>query len=146
MWSLNHWTAREVPDLKYICIIWKWSTKKCNVDFRSHTDLHVASFQEYFFYRRYLSLLWFIPATYQFKYIKLLVLLLLFPFGLSPEKPVCRSGKNRNDMEQQTASKLGKEHIKAVYCHSAYLTYMQSISCEMRAGWITSWNQDCQEK
>ena len=28
------------------------------------------------------------------------------------------------DMEQQTASKLGKEYVKAVYCHSAYLTYM----------------------
>ena len=30
-----------------------------------------------------------------------------------------------------TGSKLGKEHIKAVYCHPAYLTYMQSTSCEM---------------
>ena len=39
------------------------------------------------------------------------------------------------DMEQQTGSKLGKEYIKAVYCHLAYLTYMQSISCEMQ-GWI----------
>ena len=34
------------------------------------------------------------------------------------------------DMEQQTGSKLGKEYVKAVYCHSAYLTYMQSTSCE----------------
>ena len=34
-------------------------------------------------------------------------------------------------MEQQTGSKLGKEYIKAVYCHSAYLTYMWSISFEM---------------
>ena len=34
------------------------------------------------------------------------------------------------DMEQQTSSKLGKEYIKAVYCHLAYLTYMQSTSCE----------------
>ena len=34
------------------------------------------------------------------------------------------------DMEQQTASKLGKEYIKAVYCHPAYLTYMQSTSGE----------------
>jgi len=32
------------------------------------------------------------------------------------------------DMEQQTGSKLGKEYVKAVYCHPAYLTYMQSIS------------------
>ena len=34
------------------------------------------------------------------------------------------------DMEQLTGSKLGKEYDKAVYCHPAYLTYMQSISCE----------------
>ena len=39
------------------------------------------------------------------------------------------------DMEQQTASKLGKEYIKAVYCHPAYLTYMQSTSCKM-PGWM----------
>ena len=37
----------------------------------------------------------------------------------------------RTSMEQQTGSKLGKEYVKAVYCHSAYLTYMQSTSCEM---------------
>ena len=35
------------------------------------------------------------------------------------------------DMEQWTSSKLGKEYVKAVYCHPAYLTYMQSTSCEM---------------
>ena len=35
------------------------------------------------------------------------------------------------DMEQQTGSKLGKEYIKAVYCHPTYLTYMQSTSCKM---------------
>ena len=35
------------------------------------------------------------------------------------------------DMEQQTGSKLGKENVKALYCHLGYLTYMQSTSCEM---------------
>ena len=35
------------------------------------------------------------------------------------------------DMEQQTGYKLEKEYVKAVYCHPAYLIYMQSISCEM---------------
>ena len=39
------------------------------------------------------------------------------------------------DMEQQTGSKSGKEYIKAVYCHPAHLTYMQSTSCEM-LGWM----------
>ena len=40
-----------------------------------------------------------------------------------------------SDMEQQTGSKLGKEYVKAVYCHPAYLTYMQSTSCQM-PGWM----------
>ena len=39
------------------------------------------------------------------------------------------------DMEQQTGSKSGKEYVKVVYCHPAYLTSMQSISCEM-LGWM----------
>ena len=39
------------------------------------------------------------------------------------------------DMEQQTGSKSGKEHVKAVYCHPAYLTYMQNTSWEM-LGWM----------
>ena len=39
------------------------------------------------------------------------------------------------DMEQQTGSKLRKEYVKAVYCHPAYLTYMQSTSWEM-PGWM----------
>ena len=38
------------------------------------------------------------------------------------------------DMEQQIGSKLGKEYAKAVYCHPAYLNYMQSVSCEMPSG------------
>ena len=37
-------------------------------------------------------------------------------------------------MEQQTGSKLRKEYIKAVYCHPAYLTYIQSTWCEMLGG------------
>ena len=40
-----------------------------------------------------------------------------------------------SDMEQRTDSKLGKEYIKAVYINPAYLTYMQSTSCEM-LGWM----------
>ena len=39
------------------------------------------------------------------------------------------------DMEQQTGSKLGKVYVKAVLCHPAYLTFMQSASCEM-PGWM----------
>ena len=39
------------------------------------------------------------------------------------------------DMEQQTGSRLGKEYVKAVYCHPAYLTYMQNTSYEM-LGWM----------
>ena len=39
------------------------------------------------------------------------------------------------DMKQQTGSKLGKEYVKAVYYHPAYLTYFQNTSCEM-PGWM----------
>ena len=55
-----------------------------------------------------------------------------------------RDGKTRmqvknqqleSDMEQQTGSKSGKEYIKATYCHSAYLTYMQSTSWKMQS-WV----------
>ena len=45
------------------------------------------------------------------------------------------------DMELQTGSKLGKEYIKSVYCHLAFLKY---VKCQ--AGWIMSWNLDCWEK
>jgi len=59
------------------------------------------------------------------------------PPYLPPEKSVCRSRKKElePDMEQQTGSKLGKEYVKAVYCHPAYLAYMQSTSCEVSA-WV----------
>ena len=43
------------------------------------------------------------------------------------------------DTEQQTGSKLGKEYVKAVYCHPAYLTCIQSTSCKM-PGWIARRN------
>ena len=39
------------------------------------------------------------------------------------------------DMEQWTGSKMGMEYIKAVYCHPAYLIYIQSTSCEI-PGWV----------
>ena len=50
---------------------------------------------------------------------------------------------------QQTSSSLGKEYIKAVYCHPAYLTYMENTSgldVKCWTGWRTSWIQDCWEK
>ena len=50
------------------------------------------------------------------------------------------------DMEQQTGSKLLKEYIKAVYCHPAYLTYMQSTLCEMPDWMKHKLNQDCRAK
>ena len=44
---------------------------------------------------------------------------------------IIEKAREFQDMEQQTDSKLAKEYIKDVYCHPAYLTYMQSTSCEM---------------
>ena len=48
------------------------------------------------------------------------------------------------NMKQQTGSKSGKVYVKAVYCHSAYLTCMQVHYAKCWAGWSTRWNQDCQ--
>ena len=48
------------------------------------------------------------------------------------------------DMEQHTGSKWEKEHVKAVYCHHAYLTSMHHE--ERWAGESTIWNKDCWEK
>ena len=57
---------------------------------------------------------------------------------LSASWEICMQVKKQQlemDMEPQTASKLGKEYVKAVSFHPAYLTYMQSTSWEM-LGWI----------
>ena len=53
---------------------------------------------------------------------------------LPASRETCRQVKKHQlepDMEQWTGSKLDKEYVKAVYCHSVYLTCMQSTSCEM---------------
>ena len=50
------------------------------------------------------------------------------------------------DMEQQTGSKLGKEYVKAVYCHPAYLILCRVHHEKWWAGRNTSWNQDCRKK
>ena len=58
------------------------------------------------------------------------------PDHLTASWEICMQVKKQQltlDMEQQTGSKSGKEYIKAVYCHPAYLTYMQSTSLEMPA-------------
>ena len=61
------------------------------------------------------------------------------PGHLNGTLEICMQVKKQQlelDMEQQTASKLGKEDVKAVYCHPAYLIYMQSsTSCAM-PGWM----------
>ena len=46
------------------------------------------------------------------------------------------------DMEQEADSKFGKEYVKAVYCHPAYLTYMQSTSCKL-PGWMNPQLEIC---
>ena len=49
-------------------------------------------------------------------------------------------------IEQMTGSGLRKEYDKAAYCHPIYLIYTQRTLWESLAGWVTSWNQDCQER
>ena len=48
------------------------------------------------------------------------------------------------DTEQWAGSKLGKEYFEAGYCHPVYICRVHHTKC--RAGWSTSWNQNCQEK
>ena len=60
------------------------------------------------------------------------------PDHLPASWEICTQVKKQQlepDMEQQTDSKLRKEYVKTVYCHPAYLTYMQSTSWEM-LGWM----------
>ena len=58
------------------------------------------------------------------------------PPYLPPEKSMhVKRQQLEPDMEQQTDSKLGKVYVKAVYCHPAFLTYVQSTSCKM-PGWM----------
>ena len=52
-----------------------------------------------------------------------------------PDHLTCLQKQLELHMEQQSGSKSGKKYVKAVYCHPAYLTYMQSTSCEM-PGWL----------
>ena len=60
-----------------------------------------------------------------------------YQITLSASWEICMQVKKQLelDMKQQTGSKLGKEYVKAVYCHPAYLTYIQSTSWEM-LGWM----------
>ena len=62
--------------------------------------------------------------------------------GIETTLPVCceicmqlKKQQLEPDVEQQTGSKLGREYVKAIYRHPAYLTYMQNTSCEM-LGWM----------
>ena len=64
-------------------------------------------------------------------------------YGQQEMYDVCTQKKSQFSW---TGSKLGKEHIKAVHCHPAYLTYMQSTSCGMVGRMNPSWNEDCWEK
>ena len=65
-----------------------------------------------------------------------------------PDHPTCllRNLYAGQEATVKTGSKLGKEYVKAVYHHPAYLTYMQSTSCKCQAGCLTRWSQDCPEK
>ena len=54
---------------------------------------------------------------------------------LNQDLNLALSDENLGLSDEQTGSKLGKEYVNAAYCYLAYLTYMQSTSCEM-LGWV----------
>ena len=62
-----------------------------------------------------------------------------------PPGEICMQVKKQHwelDMEQQTGSKSGKEYVKAVYCHPAYLTSIRVHHEKLWTGRNTSWNQE----
>ena len=72
------------------------------------------------------------------QYCKVISLQLIKINERKKKKETCMLVKKQKlepDIEQQTGSRLRKEYVKAVYCHPAYLTYMQSTSCET-LGWM----------
>ena len=68
-----------------------------------------------------------------FFFLKFLKIWEYKPLYLPPEKPVWSNKKQHLEpyMEKWTGLKLGKEYVKAVYCHPAYLTYIQRTLCEI---------------
>ena len=91
-----------------------------------------------FYYAMFLFLViskYFLVSLVSFLILWLFKWIAWFPhiYGLSEVSQV-KKQQLELDMEQQNGSKLGKEYVKAVYCHPAYLTYMQSTSWEM-LGW-----------
>ena len=68
---------------------------------------------------------------------------------LPASRKICMQVKKQQlepDMEKQTDSKLGKEYVKAVYCHPIHLFKCRVHHAKCRAGLSSSWNQDCWEK
>ena len=71
-----------------------------------------------------------------------------------PNHPTClleiciqvKKQQLESEMEQWGGSKLGKEYVKAVYCHPAYLTYIQSTSCDIPGLLKHMLESDCQKK
>ena len=83
----------------------------------------------YFFFFKYNKGFDYVDPTNYGKFLKKWEYQITLPASIE----TCMQAEKQQmeaDMEQQTGSKLGKEYIKAVYCHPAYLTYMQSTSWE----------------
>ena len=65
----------------------------------------------------------------------ILLFWIVYTFYLIKTLKIEKKKKKEQDMEQQTGAKLGKEYIKAIYCHPVFLTYMQCSSSKM-PGWM----------
>ena len=65
----------------------------------------------------------------------ILLFWIVYTFYLIKTLKIEKKKKKEQDMEQQTGAKLGKEYIKAIYCHPVFLTYMQCTSSKM-PGWM----------
>ena len=119
MFKLDLEKAEEPDQVASIC----WITEKAR-EFQKNT---------YFFFIDYIKAFVWITTNCG-KFFKRWEYQTAWPVSCEISMQV-RKQQLELDIEQKTGSKSGKEYAKAAYCHPAYLTYMQSTSCEM-PGWI----------
>ena len=139
--SLSHWTTREVPKTDFKTrntardqeghFTERQTTGRYNKVIICITNNKAREFQKniYFCFNDYAKAFDYVDhncgtflKTWEYHTI------------LPASWEICMQVKKQQfepDMEQWTSSKSGKEYVKAVYCHHAYLTYMQSTPCEM---------------
>ena len=132
--KLQQYINQEFPDIKA-------GFRKVRGTRDQIANIHWITEKAREFKKKHLHLIWTMPEVFTVwmttnygKFLKRCT----YQISLAASWEICRQIKKHQlelNMEQCTSFKLGKEYIKAVYCYVAYLTYIQSTSCEM-PGWM----------